>query len=224
MAADSITKGKFIAGIVIAILAASAISVGASMMLAVGPEGPQGDTGPRGATGPTGATGATGPQGATGETGPQGEPGFGFEQQGNISISFAAFVPLSSNDNYTYSALTGLHNLNDAWPLLGHAPLQLPHGATITNATFYIYDNDDDYFEFLLRRENSSGYNIMAYVSNAPASDTPGYTSVSASAIDYATVDNNNYHYFIYFRIPHSSISASYYRLRYAFIEYEFPA
>jgi len=94
MAADSITKGKFIAGIVIAILAASAISVGASMMLAVGPEGPQGDTGPRGATGPTGATG---PQGATGETGPQGEPGFGFEQQGNISISFAAFVPLKRN-------------------------------------------------------------------------------------------------------------------------------
>jgi hypothetical protein len=40
MAAVSITMGKLIAGIVIAILASSAISVGVSTQLAVGPEGP----------------------------------------------------------------------------------------------------------------------------------------------------------------------------------------
>lgn len=78
------TTGKFVAGIIIAILVSSAISVGASMMLAVGPqgpEGPQGEQGPQGLqgdtgeTGDTGATGATGLKGDTGNTGPQGEAG-----------------------------------------------------------------------------------------------------------------------------------------------------
>jgi len=94
-----VSMTQFIAGVVIAILAASAISIGASTMLAAGPEGPQGeqgetgpqgiqgiqgvqgeagDTGPRGATGPagpTGATGQTGLTGATGATGPEGPQG-----------------------------------------------------------------------------------------------------------------------------------------------------
>lgn len=77
-------------------MASSAIAVGASTILAVGPqgpEGPQGDTGPQGSkgdsgdagpqgpagatgpAGPTGATGATGPKGDTGDTGPQGLQG-----------------------------------------------------------------------------------------------------------------------------------------------------
>ena len=66
LAAVSITMGKLIAGIVIAILAASAIAVGASTMLAAGPEGPEG---PQGDTGPQGPQGATGEAGATGLTG-----------------------------------------------------------------------------------------------------------------------------------------------------------
>ena len=96
MATISLTLGKFIAGIVIAILASSAISIGASTILAVGPQGPEGpqgpqgeqgiqgltgDTGPQGAAGPTGATGAQGEKGdkgdtgETGATGPEGPPG-----------------------------------------------------------------------------------------------------------------------------------------------------
>jgi len=81
IAAVSMTMGKLIAVIVIAILASSAIAIGASTMLAVGPEGPegpQGDTGPQGPTGPEGEqgeTGATGPRGATGPAGPTGPKG-----------------------------------------------------------------------------------------------------------------------------------------------------
>lgn len=88
--------GKLIAGIIVAILVSSAISVVVSTQLAVGPQGSKGEkgdtgprglqgeqgaagtTGPAGATGPagsTGATGATGTTGATGATGPQGPPG-----------------------------------------------------------------------------------------------------------------------------------------------------
>ena len=78
MAAVSMTMGKLIAGIIIAILAASAISVGASTMLAAGPQGPegsQGDTGTQGPQGETGEAGESGAQGATGATGPQGSTG-----------------------------------------------------------------------------------------------------------------------------------------------------
>jgi hypothetical protein len=78
MAAVSLSMGKFIAGIVIAIVVASVISVGASMMLITGSEGPPGETGsqgPQGEQGETGATGATGPRGATGPAGEDGEDG-----------------------------------------------------------------------------------------------------------------------------------------------------
>jgi hypothetical protein len=72
MATVSLTMGKFIAGIIIAILASSAISVGASTMLIVGPQGPEGPQGPQGEQGIQGLTGDTGP---AGEAGPQGEKG-----------------------------------------------------------------------------------------------------------------------------------------------------
>ena len=67
--------GKLIAGIVIAILASSAISVGASTMLAVGPQGSEGPQGPQGEQGIQGLTGDTGSQGPQGATGTQGEKG-----------------------------------------------------------------------------------------------------------------------------------------------------
>jgi hypothetical protein len=81
MSEVSLTIRGLIAVILIAILASSAIAVGASMMLAVGPqgpEGPQGDTGlqgPAGSQGLQGETGAAGPRGATGPTGPKGDTG-----------------------------------------------------------------------------------------------------------------------------------------------------
>jgi len=76
-----ISKTTFIAGIVIAVLAASLISTVASMQLAVGPKGEKGDTGlqglmgPQGEQGDKGDTGDIGPQGLQGEQGPEGPPG-----------------------------------------------------------------------------------------------------------------------------------------------------
>ncbi len=67
MEKTGITMGKFIAGIVIAILVSGAVSVGISTLLIKGPQGPQGETG---VTGATGATGATGPEGPPGPQGP----------------------------------------------------------------------------------------------------------------------------------------------------------
>lgn len=245
MAAVSITMGKLIAGIVIAILAASAVSVGVSMLIpgpqgpegpegpkgttgAQGPQGETGDTGPAGATGPAGPTGSTGATGAPGATGPQGERGFGMPQQGNISVPFSAFVA-NYNANATYNYEYGLRNYNTAGTLVCYAPVQLPHGATITNATIYFYDNDDDYFYFYFERGNMTDrWDIIGSANNAPGSDTPGYTYVGLSGSypnpAYATVDNSNYYYYLELYIPNNSTSPSNCRFFYALIEYDLPA
>jgi hypothetical protein len=168
--------------------------------------------------GPTGPTGPTGATGATGDTGPQGERGFGMPQQGNISVPAFEFIPVDSTDEYYCDSSYGVRPISGG--ISGYMPLQLPHGATITNATYYFYDNSaTDYVFFYLRRGNgTTDFNTMEYVNNSPASDTPGWTHISASAIDYPIVDNNNYFYFIHLRIGENCM------FRYAFIEYELPA
>ena len=93
VAAVSMTMGKLIAIILVAILASSAVSVGASMMFAVGPEGPKGDTGDTGPQGPKGDTGDTGPQG---DVGPQGPPGSGIIYF-NKSYTYDNFVALTNS-------------------------------------------------------------------------------------------------------------------------------
>ena len=102
-----ITTGKFVAGLVIAILASSAIAAAISTQLLIaGPQGPQGATGPAGPTGATGATGASGATGATGATGPQGLPG----PQGPYLPDYdSGWVNLTSNSG-KYFTIT--HNLN----------------------------------------------------------------------------------------------------------------
>jgi len=73
-----ISSRTFIAGIIIAILASSALSTTVATQLAVGPKGPKGDkgdTGPQGSTGPQGPQGEQGPQGPQGLQGVQGDPG-----------------------------------------------------------------------------------------------------------------------------------------------------
>jgi hypothetical protein len=70
--AGEISKGMFVIGLIIAIVASSGLSMALSSQLSFGPKGDKGDAG---ATGSTGATGPAGPMGATGATGPQGPQG-----------------------------------------------------------------------------------------------------------------------------------------------------
>jgi hypothetical protein len=161
-----------------------------------------------------------------GPQGPQGEQGFGFEPAGNISIGYDAFMPLQYSDNVTYIPGQGLLSFNTASFVGCMAPLQLLHGTTITNATFYFYDNDAGYFEFYLMRQNQTlSWQVMGDVFNTPGSDTPGNDHISLSSIDYgATIDNNNYYYYLIISLPYSSTSSYYYQFHYALIEYELPA
>jgi len=115
----------FVAGLVIAILVASAISAVVSIQFITGPKGPQGekgDTGPQGDTGATGATGATGPAGAsgatgaTGATGPQGLQGI----QGPPGITTVnSSSILSVYANYSESQPTPIGNVTITAPANG---------------------------------------------------------------------------------------------------------
>jgi len=243
---SGVTTGKLAAGILIAILAASAISIGLCMVLPIGQQGPKGDKGDTGATGATGsagasgakgdtgstgATGTSGAKGDTGATGSQGPRGYGMPQKGNISVSFSAFVT-SYDQDASYDYTTGLVNHNTDATLECYAPLQLPHGATITNVTIYFYDNDDGSFAFYLERGNwTVVYQEIGYASNSPGSATPGYTQLSLGQGDtgyfkseYATVDNNNWHYYLELYMPSNSTTPTNCRFLYALVEYEIPA
>ena len=238
MAAVSLTIGKLVALVVIAILASSTIAVGTSTMLAVGPQGPEGpkgdiglqgpkgdsgETGPQGPAGTTGATGATGARGAAGPQGIQGPQGFGFEQRGNISISFTAFIPSQTTDLVEYSIDYGLINHEDGSIRL-FSPVLLSQGVRMTNATFYFYDSSSTgNFQFYVIRQNQTGYTTIGYESNLPASATPGYDHMSLTQINYPIVDNNNYHYYLQVVMP-SSPGGDFYHFNYALIEYEYPA
>jgi len=89
---EGISKGMFVAGLVVAIVTSSLVASVLSMQYAKGPKGDKGDTG---------ATGATGLQGPVGETGPAGTQGLrGFQgiQGGQGPPGVTIFASTSAND------------------------------------------------------------------------------------------------------------------------------
>jgi len=237
MAAVSLTMGKLIAVIVIAILASSAISVGASMMLAVGPEGPQGETGATGATGlqglkgdtgDTGPAGVTGPQGAkgdkgdtgdTGPEGPQGEPGIGFEPTGYLSIPATSFVSSDSTD-VTLIHWNGIQNL-DTTAVEFFGSVLLPHGVTITNVTFYWYDADASE-DITFRMYRTFGNNLGYWMTSGSSSGSAGSGSTVDTTISDQTIDNELWNYCLYVEIPANSPSTNL-RFRFVTIGFAYP-
>lgn len=254
MAAVSLSMGKLIAVIIIAILASSAISVGVSTMLITGPqgpEGPQGDQGPQGlqgeqgeqgetgdtghagttgATGSTGATGPTGPKGDKGDTGdtgpqgeqgPQGEKGIGFEPTGYISIPASAFTPTYPYDDNVRIG-TNLRNLEASGTATFFGVVQLPHGVTVTNVTSYWYDVDASLeIECLLCR--TIGDNLISPLADVDSSGSSGEGSTVDTTIAFdAVVDNSQYSYLFYVRIPANSPTTNL-QFRFATIGFAYP-
>ena len=190
---------QFIAVVVIAVLVSSAIAVGVSIMMPgpEGPQGPQGDTGPQGPKGDTGDTGATGPA-----TGPQGEPDVGFEPTGFISIPGSAFTSHFYDDNVMIS--TGIQNLGTTDVNL-YAGVQLPDGAIVTNVTSYWWDYDagSDILCSLYRTEFSATSGSSSYnIADVPSAGTPGYGYNVDSSITNPVIDNSQYSYSIWVRVP----------------------
>ena len=246
MTAVSLSMGKLIAAIVVAILAASAISIGASTILATGPQGPEGaegpqgpkgdtgaqglkgdtgDTGPQGAEGPTGPEGPQGEQGATGATGATGPQGIGFQVINYVSVPAAAFVPQFSNMSLMVVKIdTQLYNYGSDYAYFT-APVYLPHGVTIRNVTWYFYDGGASQISLFFGRYNQTIGGVPSYQSIAfhLTQGSAGYGVGYASSISTgATVDNIDWAYILTVSLPPSATFNDY-RFQYAVVEYEFP-
>lgn len=76
------------------------------------------------------------------------------------------------------------------------APLNLPHGATITSLTLYFLDNSQK--NMSLDLYGASGKNIFRSMASIQTNDQDGtYRNKSETAIKNATVDNQSYSYYL---------------------------
>lgn len=233
----ALTKKTLIAGLAVAILVASAVSIGVSMSVATGPQGPKGNKGDTGEQGPIGETGETGPMGATGATGPagatgpqgaqgpQGVPGIGFARINYVSVPAAAFAPQYSDISQMNVKIdTQLYNYGNDFAYFT-APVYLPQGVTIRNVTWYFYDGAGSQVSLNFGRYNQTIGGVPSYQSMAfhLTQGAPGYGTGYANTISIdAIVDNVQWAYILTVSLP-PSVSHTDYRFQYAVVEYEFP-
>lgn len=221
MTIGSSTMGKFIAGIVIAIVASSAISVGVSTILITGPQGPEGPQGPRGETGlqgpegPQGIQGIQGDQGPQGETGPTGPQGIGFEPTGNITIGPAAFVPTTQAYEY-FITQTSIRCYGSQFVSF-LAPIQLPQGTKITKATFYWRDEGPAEIAFRLASTTPDQTVNMLINSFSSGNSGDGINEVDTNII----IDNSKYTYTLQVELPPTEVTVEYIFYT-AFLEYTY--
>jgi hypothetical protein len=82
-----------------------------------------------------------------------------------------------------------------------YAPVQLPHGVTVTNFTSYWNDEDpSENLECGLYR--TKGQHTMSQMADGDSSGYAGYGSTVDISILSAIVDNSQYNYLLMLRIP----------------------
>jgi hypothetical protein len=124
-----------------------------------------------------------------------------YTETGYVSIPAAAFRP--RQDGYDFRNL-GTQLINDDGNSDYYvAPVQLPHGATVTKMTFYYSDSSASNASASLRRTNlSSGlFDTMASVDSQGDS---GFGDTVTTAIDPNTIDNYAAAYFLRWMLPDS--------------------
>src|SRR4030042_3455205 len=139
-----ISKGMFVAGIVVAILISSLASTVASLMLSVGPKGDKGD---QGIQGPQGVQGLQGIQGIQGRQGLQGEQGL--------------VGPQGPLGNFTIEEIAGLMSrpaYDSGWVQIDTrgSPYIIEHNLNTTEVLIYAYQHSYLWI----------GYHYMPFMSN----------------------------------------------------------
>lgn len=89
---------------------------------------------------------------------------------------------------YTYTTTPG----TTEW----YAPVNLPHRAVITQFMAWAYDNTGQNISVYLFSQSGGSGNPMALITSN--SSWPSYAGYTDNSIDYATVDNQNYAYYVY--------------------------
>jgi hypothetical protein len=138
-------------------------------------------------------------------------------KDGYISVPPAAFVPV---DNTKLVLTTNYLANYDASIAACVGSVQLPHGAAVTSVTVYWRDVGTQAVMTRLRRHNLTHWNEMAYVESV---GDIGFGGTVDNSIDYATVDNSRYYYYLGVDIPPSASHLDY-QFYYAVIAYEYPA
>jgi len=123
-------------------------------------------------------------------------------QNGRVVIPGANFEPENTDTEetkvITAAAALELADKAEDTPSF-YAGIQLPNGATVTGLTLNFYDNcADDTVSAQLRRGIVSTATDDAMTSLVYSDDQSGPGSNSTTDVNYATVDNDNYSYYIY--------------------------
>lgn len=138
---------------------------------------------------------------------------------GYVSVPASAFVPRYSTNSVRID--DSLWNYEDSGYVHFFGSVQLPHGSTVKNVTFYWFDGGDSVIYCNMYRNYPGIHQLMA--ANF-STGSGGEGSNYDDSIDYATVDNHQYAYFLYIEIPESPPTHDHYKFRYAVIEYELPS
>ena len=116
-----------------------------------------------------------------------------------VSVSAAAFHPMY--DGYDYD-----NPGNELWNKDGDsdayvAPVQLPHGATVTKLTFYWWDGSAVDGRCTLYRNDLTGTEVVVAEAWTSGSDATSHSSQDTT-MAYATIDNSQYAYYLYLDLP----------------------
>ncbi len=127
-----------------------------------------------------------------------------------LSIPAAAFVPQYNYEDKTYNAGSIVRTLDGSPHTVFNAPVQLPHGATVTGMTIYWRDDlaTGDGTVDLYR----SNFHLLP-ISMATASTTGDSgvdSSSSTSSISYNPIDNSSFTYYLSARLPYESGGSAY--------------
>ena len=149
-------------------------------------------------------------------TTPAGNAALGIAPDGTLDIpatlrwktySGACFVPGDSDNNYRVNYSNASLQTTDYVGESDHvASVDLPHGAVVTRITANFFD-PSPYFEAELRLKRFSlsdgGVTQMSYL--ATEGDT-GWQTPTDTTIMASTINNQDYHYFLYLHIPEGGV------------------
>jgi len=122
---------------------------------------------------------------------------------GYVAVSAAAFQPVDSGYSYANwgNKLTPLNSSSHYY----YAAVQLPHHATVTRLTFAWRDTSSSNAECKLFRNNlAGGGDEMAQAVSSGATGNGGTQDLT---IDYASVDNTMYAYYLQWYLPDPNTS-----------------